>query len=114
MRTLQTSVDSSPAMDYIVSLGSPQSKETMRSALDRRWRPAIDPRFPLATDRRYQPRKAQGRAAGDLQSGSRPARAYARRHEMLQDIRELQKLLGLGYPTIEPGERREIEGDERS
>ena len=23
---------------------------------------------------------------------------------MLQDIRELQKLLGLGYPTIEPGE----------
>ena len=33
MRTLQTSVDSSPAMDCIVSLGSPQSKETMRSAL---------------------------------------------------------------------------------
>ena len=33
---------------------------------------------------------------------------------MLQDIRELQKLSSLGYPTIEPGERREIEGDERS
>ena len=33
MRTLQTSVDSSPAMGCIVSLGSPQSKETMRSAL---------------------------------------------------------------------------------
>ena len=78
MRTLQTSVDSSPAMDYIVSLGSPQSKETMRSALGSvlalAWTgdggpPSIHD-FPWQQIDATQPRKAQGRAAGDLQPGS--------------------------------------------
>ena len=81
MRTLQTSVDSSPAMETrhrsTISPGNRSTLPTSEGSGARCWRPT---------------------------AGSRPARAYARRHEMLQDIRELQKLLGLGYPTIEPGE----------